>query len=519
MQPATQVKSPARRFTPPSEAPQLPTHQPPQRLELEVAVLGAAMLEAPATAQLLSLVQDEHVFYDARHRLVFQAMQALAEQQLAIDQLTVVGRLRDAGTLARAGGVGYVAGLTMHINSAAHLESHVRKLQDAFLMRKAIEAGTRIVQRGYDALADPHDVLSEASATILAAQQAVEQRPTLTVADEFGPLFEQLRQDVQREGLTGVPTGLTEFNNYTGGFQPGDLIILAARPAMGKTAVMLHFARTASLDHDKHTFIASLEMPRRQLVQRLVASEAADVTNADLRHGKLVGQGDQVELARQLEQQAERLLRLGHRLHVDDTAGLSLAQLRAKCHRLHAETPLGLVLVDYLQLMRGEQRGRVGNREQEISSISRGLKELAKELHVPVIALSQLSRSVEQRGGQKRPQLADLRESGAIEQDADMIVFLWRGEYYKIDEYDDGSQTKNTILFDIAKHRNGNVGEFIAGCKLANGLVYDLGTEPGTPPAELAAADDFQPRTIRLSTQDDFNQPLGLPNAPADAPF
>jgi replicative DNA helicase len=444
---------------------------PPQKLDIEAAVLGAALLEQPASRKLLSLIQKEEVFYKAEHRLVFATIRELAAERQPLDQLTVVSRLRAKGTLQRAGGVGFVAGLTMHINSAAHLEGHCYILLESYLRRAIISTATRIQQQSYDEMRDPLELLSEASNQLRSVHLAIDRRPARTVADHFQPMFEKLRADVLRRGLTGIPTGLTDLNDATGGWQPGDLIVLAARPAMGKTAVMLHMARAASLDHELHTAIFSLEMPAQQLVQRMVASEVPGYANSDLRKGNLIGGLEQVA---HLEQQAQRLAHCGHRLHIDDTSGLTINQLRAKCTALHDEHPLSLVLVDYIQLMQGEQKSRNGNREQEISSISRGLKELAKELNVPVIALSQLSREVEKRGGQKRPQLSDLRESGAIEQDADMIVFLWRGEYYKISEYDGGSPTTDTLLFDIAKHRNGNVGEIIVGCQMSRGMLCDL---------------------------------------------
>jgi replicative DNA helicase len=455
-----------------STSPRIPsTHLPPQKLDIEAAVLGAALLELPASRQLLTLIQKEEVFYKAEHQLVFATIRELAAERQPVDQLTVVDHLRAKGTLERAGGIGFVASLTMHINSAAHLEGHCHILLEAYSRRIIISTATRMQQHAYDEMRDPLEVLNEAGNQLRNVHLAIDYRSARTVAEHFQPMFDKLRADVQRRGLTGVPTGLIALNDATGGWQPGDLIVLAARPAMGKTAVMLHMARAASLDHELHTAIFSLEMPAIQLVQRFVASEVPGYVNSDLRRGNLTGGLEQVA---HLEQQAQRLAHCGHRLHIDDTSGLTVNQLRAKCAAIHDEQPLSLVLVDYIQLMQGEQRNRTGNREQEISSISRGLKELAKELNVPVIALSQLSREVEKRGGQKRPQLSDLRESGAIEQDADMIVFLWRGEYYKIDEYDDGSPTRDTLLFDIAKHRNGNVGEIIVSCQMSRGVLHDL---------------------------------------------
>jgi replicative DNA helicase len=490
------------------------THLPPQALPIERAVLGAAMRQAEATATALSMLAPE-AFYQPGHQLIFSAMQELQASGSAVDMLTVHSYLKGKGTLERAGGIAYVADLTSEVSSSAHIEAHCRILLQFHARRTVITAGTLMQTHGYDEGRDPLEVLAEAQQQLIGLHTVLDQRPAQTVADHFDAVFAKLEQDVLKPGMTGVPTGLMELNDSTGGWQPGDLIIIAARPAMGKTAVMLHAAREAGLDHDKHVAIFSLEMPAAQLVQRLVSSEVEGYSNSDLRRGNV--RGGVAEVA-SIREKAARLKTLGHRLHVDDTPGVSIQQLRAKCHRLQAKHPLGLIMVDYIQLMKGDGKGR-GNREQEIASISRGLKELAKELNVPVIALSQLSRDVEKRGGQKRPQLADLRESGAIEQDADIIMFLWRGEYYKIDEYDDGSPTAGTLLMDIAKNRNGSVGEIIVGCNLRRGLIYDLGTEPGTSAEELPAAAEYQPRRITTSTQDDFSQPLVLPQAPPDAPF
>lgn len=475
------------------------THLPPQALQFERAVLGAMLLEKPSVPLVLSQL-PEIAFYNPQHQLIYAAIQALATEGLAVDQLTVVQELKAKGLLARAGGTGYVAGLTMQVDSAANLDSHSRIVLQQYMRRVMIEACTKAQQRAYDEGLDPIDVLNELELSFRRLYAIIDQRPAQTLADHFDSVFEKLEQDVLNPGMTGVPTGLLALNDATGGWQPGDLVVIAARPAMGKTAVMLAEAREASLEHDKHTAIFSLEMPTAQLVQRLISSEVAGYSNSQLRRGDIAGGVDEVA---SIKAKASRLKTLGHRLHIDDTPGLSIQQLRAKCARLHSEHPLGLVMVDYIQLMKGEQKGR-GNREQEISSISRGLKELAKELNVPVIALSQLSREVEKRPS-RRPQLSDLRESGAIEQDADIIMFLFRGEYYKIDEYEDGSPTEGTLLMDIAKNRNGSVGEIIVGCNLRRGLIYDLGTDPGTSAAELLAAEDYQPRRIMASVTSQFD--------------
>ncbi|MFD2717423.1 replicative DNA helicase [Hymenobacter monticola] len=450
---------------------------PPQALDLEAAVLGAALLEAEAQRTLLATLPDEQVFYSTAHQQIYLAIRDLVQRGEHADQLTVVQQLRHRGTLERTGGPHFVAQLTMKINSAAHFETHCRILQEQHARRVVITAGTELTAHGYDQTRDPLELLADAQTHLTALHRTLETRPGQTAADAFDATFDRLAQAVQQRGLTGIPTGLTALDGLTGGWQPGDLVLLAARPAMGKTAALLHFARTAALDHGYHTAIFSLEMPTLQLMQRMVASEVPGYSNSDLRRGNLPGGLEQVA---HIRQQAQRLHTNGHTLHVDDTPGLSIQQLRAKCARLHAQHLLGLVLVDYIQLMRGDQKG---NREQEVGSISRGLKELAKELNAPVIALSQLSRDVEKRGGEKRPLLSDLRESGSLEQDADCIVFLWRGEYYDIAEYEDGTATADTVLFDIAKHRNGATDEVVAACSMRRGTFSDL--TPNMAPAHI----------------------------------
>ncbi|HEX8425098.1 replicative DNA helicase [Hymenobacter sp.] len=461
-------------------------HLPPQALDIEAAVLGAAMLEADAQLTLLAILPTEEVFYCAAHQQVYLAIRDLVQEGSHADLLTVVAQLRHRGTLERTGGPHFVAGLTSRINSSAHLETHCRLLQEQHARRVVIRVGTELTAHGYDQTRDPLELLADAQAHLTSLHRALETRPGQTAAAAFDPTFDRLAQAVQQRGLTGIPTGLTALDGLTGGWQPGDLVLLAARPAMGKTAALLHFARTAALDHGHHTAIFSLEMPTLQLMQRMVASEVPGYSNSDLRRGNLPGGLEQVA---HIRQQAQRLRTHGHALHLDDTPGLSIQQLRAKCARLHAQHPLGLVLVDYIQLMRGDQKG---NREQEVGSISRGLKELAKELNAPVIALSQLSRDVEKRGGEKRPLLSDLRESGSLEQDADCIVFMWRGEYYNIAEYENGTATADTVLFDIAKHRNGATDEVIAACSMRRGTFQDL-TTFGAGPGALPASQFDQP--------------------------
>ncbi|MDO7846463.1 replicative DNA helicase [Hymenobacter sp. M29] len=452
---------------------------PPHDLATERAILGAMMLEAPALATVLGIITTEAVFYGIAHQFIFKAIRALFEAGEGVDQITVVTQLRKLGVLERAGGPFAVADLTTKVNSSAHLETHCRLVQEFYARREIIEAGTRMAQHGYDDGADPLDLVTEAQTRLINLHGTMETKQVAGGEEVYDAAFRALAQAMQQEGMTGVDTGIRELNRATNGWQPSDLIVLAARPGMGKTAAMLHFARTCALDLGEACAIFSLEMPKLQLMQRMIASELEGYANSDLRAGRVASE----EEFNRIYKAAARLKT--PKLRIDDTSGLSIQQLRAKAVRLKAEHDIKLVLVDYIQLMKGSQKG---NREQEIGSITRGLKELAKELNVPVIALSQLSRDVEKRGGERRPQLSDLRESGSIEQDADAIVFLWRGEYYEIEEYQDGTATKDTLLFDLAKHRNGALGEIITGCHISEGRFFDLKQEGAFADLQVGAA-------------------------------
>jgi replicative DNA helicase len=445
-------------------------HVPPQAPEVETLVLGAALIESNACHTLLATISNANVFYIPAHQCIFQAISNLAADGQPVDNVTVVQQLRKQGVLERIGGVAFVARLSLHIHSGANLEGHCRILLQEYARRTVIHASNDLLSRAYDHSLDPLELLTTAQNQLTRLHHTLETHAGQTAADTFADTFAQLEWAVQAEGLTGVPTGLSDLDGLTGGWQPSDLIIVAARPGVGKTAVLLHFARTAALDNHLHAAIFSLEMSRLQLMQRLIASEVPGYSTADLRCGRLSGGLEEVA---HIRHKAARLHKQGHLLHIDDTPGLPIQQLRAKCARLHAKRPLDLILVDYLQLMRGE-RGNNNTREREVSSISQGLKELAKELNVPVIVLSQLSRDVEKRGGDKRPQLSDLRESGSLEQDADCIIFLWRGDYNKINEYSDGTPTADTMIFDVAKHRNGALDTITAACSMRRNFIGDF---------------------------------------------
>jgi replicative DNA helicase len=482
-------------------------HLPPQDLTIERAVLCAAMLDSDATSTVLESL-TEPAFYSREHRLLFAAIRDVAAESQAVDLLTVVHQLRARGVLERVGGMNYLHELTSTQAPRGLLPMHCKVVRQLYMRRVVQEVAATLQAKAFDELLDPLDLVGEASQQIGSLFTSFDQHAGGTVSDYLGATFDHLRDAVRHPGLTGVPTGLLKINDATGGWQGGDLIVLAGRPGMGKTAAMLKFALAACLDEQKHGVIFSLEMPVRQLMHRLISHESG-VPYSKIRRGELPGGLTQVE---QLLGQCTRLATHGHRLHIEDGSSLSMEQLRAKCHRLHQQNPLGLVMVDYIQLMEAVKRS--GNREQEIASISRGLKKLAKELDVPVIALSQLSREVE-KARDKRPELQHLRESGAIEQDADAVAMLWRPEYYKITELEDGTPTAGMMLIDFKKNRNGNSGEVWVGCDIKTNRLFDL-EEPGTFDELPPEADDFKPTGLRIGTTGDFGQ---RPTPKEDLPF
>ena len=386
---------------------------PPHNDALEAAILGAMMMQQSALTLALSILTTEKVFYKPDYQFIFRSIRDLFHRGDTVDQFTVVHELRAACLLERVGGPYAVADLTLKAPHDPRLDKHCRVVQELYAKREVITVGTRLAQYGYDEGQDALDLVTEAQVSLLALHATLDSRPDISGETAYDATFRKLAEAMKNTGMTGVGTGLRELNKATSGWQPSDLIILAARPAMGKTAAMLHFARNAALDIDKAVGIFSLEMPEVQLMERMIVSETGSYTYADLRAGRLLDN----EAFNRLYQDAKRLRT--SKLRIDTTSGISIQQLRAKAVRMKAEYDVQLLLVDYIQLMKGDKGVDC---EQEIGSITRGLKELAKELNMPVIALSQLSRDVEKRGGEKRAQLSDLRESGSIEQDADMVI-------------------------------------------------------------------------------------------------
>ncbi|WP_163398866.1 replicative DNA helicase [Flavobacterium fluviatile] len=424
---------------------------PPQALDLEEAVLGAMMIDKKGVDDVIDILQPD-AFYKDAHKYIFEAIIQLFTETQPIDLLTVSSQLKKNGKLELAGGDFYLIQLTQKIASSAHIEFHSRIILQKFIQRSLIRISSEIIEASYDETTDVFDLLDQAESKLYEVTQGNIKRSSETAQSLVLQAKKKIEEISKKEGLSGVETGFTNLDKLTSGWQPSDLIIIAARPAMGKTAFVLSMARNIAIQFGHGVALFSLEMASVQLITRLISSETG-LSSEKLRTGKL-----EPHEWTMLSTKVKDLEKAP--LYIDDTPSLSIFDLRAKCRRLASQHGIKIIIIDYLQLMTagGNNKGG-GNREQEISTISRNLKALAKELNVPVIALSQLSRAVETRGSSKRPLLSDLRESGAIEQDADIVSFLYRPEYYKIDEWDDdeASPTAGQAEIMIAKHRNGGI--------------------------------------------------------------
>ena len=412
---------------------------PPQSRELEEAVLGALMLEKGAFDQVANILKPE-CFYVETHQVIFRSILQLNAENKPVDLLTVVEELKSMSALDEVGGPYYISKLTNAVVSAANIEAHARIILEKFIQRELIRISSEVINEAYDESKE-FDTLGKVVMS------------TVTRIDEMRS---------KNEDITGVPSGFPTLDRVTYGWQPSDLIILAARPSVGKTAFALNLARNAALHPTKPTSVAffSLEMSSGQLVQRILSAES-EIWLEKISRGRM----EDHEMQQLYKKGIEPLTKAN--IFIDDSAALNIFELRAKCRRLKNKHNVGLILIDYLQLMSGTSENRNGNREQEISTISRNLKQLAKELQIPIIALSQLSREVEKRKEtNKVPQLSDLRESGAIEQDADMVMFLYRPDYYDITTNDMGEDTKGDVYVKIAKHRNGSLENIKLKAKL-----------------------------------------------------
>ena len=420
---------------------------PPQSIPLEEAVLGAIMLDKDALPTVIDILGKDSFYRDA-HILVYEAMMQLFSDTQPIDLLTVTEQLRSMGKLDEAGGPVYLIELTNRVASSANIEYHARIIAQKHIQRELIRVSNDVIRDAYEDTTDVFNLLDKAEKGLFDITQNNLSRnyeSMQTLARRALEQMEALRD--REEGLTGVPTGFVKLDALTSGWQPSDLIIMAARPGMGKTSLVLALARNAAMDFGRGVAIFSLEMSNVQLVQRLITLEA-EIAGDKMRKGQLEDYEWQ-----QMNTAIEKLSSAP--IYIDDTAGINIFELRAKCRRMKMQHDISMVIIDYLQLMSGGGDNQKGNREQEVSAISRSLKALAKELSVPVIALSQLSRAVETRGGNKKPQLSDLRESGSIEQDADMVAFIYRPEYYGIEEDEEGQSMKGVGELIVAKNRHG----------------------------------------------------------------
>jgi replicative DNA helicase len=395
---------------------------PPQNLEAERAILGAILLENESLPRAIEILAPSD-FYKEGHRKIFSTMIALFERNEPVDLLTLSEELRRRDELDEVGGAATLAALVEEAATAAHLLSYARIVREKALLRELIRSSTEIIAQSYEAQEDVESLLDQAEQMIFQVSERRMLNVAIPVRSILKDTFKYIEKLYERkESVTGLPTGFKKLDELTSGLQPSDFILVAGRPSMGKTAFALNIAKYAGVELEKRVLILSLEMSQEQVVQRLLCAEAR-VDSHSVRTGRL----EQKDWAR-LTNAAGRLAEAP--IFIDDTAGLSMLEVRAKARRMKAEHGLDLVLIDYIQLMRG--RGNSDNRQQEISEISRALKAMAKELRVPVVALSQLSRAVESRPTREhRPQLSDLRESGALEQDADLILFLYRPERYK----------------------------------------------------------------------------------------
>lgn len=419
---------------------------PPQNVEAEKSILGAILLDKDAIIKIADILSADD-FYDSRHGIVYGAMVTLFEKRMPVDIVTLSEILESAGKIKEVGGSGYLAEIVNNTPSAANIVYYAQIVRDKAILRRLITAGVDITELGYEEDGEISETLDKAEQTLFSISQKSMKNKFTAIRDVLTDAFERIdkiHKDKDKGAIRGVPSGFRDLDTMTSGFQNSDLIILAARPSMGKTSFALNLAENAAIDNKIPVAVFSLEMSKDQLVDRLLSSQAG-VDSWKLRTGNL-SDDDFPKIGYAMGVLSEAPV------FIDDSAGGNIMEIRAKARRLQMEHGLGLIIIDYLQLMSGHSRNSEGNRVQEISEISRGLKGLARELNVPVIALSQLSRAVEHRDD-KRPQLSDLRESGSIEQDADIVIFLYRDEYYHPE-----SERKGITEILIRKHRNGPIG-------------------------------------------------------------
>jgi replicative DNA helicase len=425
---------------------------PPHSMEVEQEVLACILLEDDPIEQVIQIFGDngELVFYEKRHQIIFRAMMQLYQKRQAIDLITVSEELSRTGELDHIGGRQYLAELSVKVISSANIEFYARLAKEKYLYRRLISISSHVSGAAYSTSMDIFDLVENASQQFFTISQAGVRKKASSIKDLLKNATRMIESlSSSQTSVTGIGSGFSELDAYTAGFQQSDLIIIAARPSAGKTALALALARNAAVNFNTPVLFFSLEMAEIQLAIRLMCAEAF-VESQLVRRGQI-----SPEMMGKIINSMDALA--DAKLFIDDTPGISIMELTAKTRRMKQEHSIGMVVVDYLQLVTPVRDGR-SNREQEIAQISRSLKALAKELNIPVIALAQLNRSVEQRSGDRRPQLSDLRESGSIEQDADVVIFLSRPEMYGIKNFEDGSSTKDITEVVIGKQRNGPIG-------------------------------------------------------------
>ncbi len=451
-------------------------HVQPQATEIEKLVLGALMIDKDAFSVVSEMLRPE-TFYEPRNQKVYEAIQTLSMKELPVDIMTVVEELKREGTFEDVGGAAYLMEISQKVASAAHVNYHARILAQKYTARQLIHYASEIETKAFDETIDVDDLMQEAEGSLFQLSQKNMRQDYTQIDPVVAAAQHAIELAAQNKGgLTGIPSGFTGLDNITSGWQPADLVIIAGRPAMGKTSFALNIAKNIAVDYHEPIAFFSLEMSNMQLVDRLI-SNVCEISGHDI----LSGQLDQ-EAWKRLDTNIRKLQ--GCPIYVDDTPGLSVFELRTKARRLVREKGVKIIMIDYLQLMNANGM-KFNSRQEEVSTISRSLKGLAKELNIPVLALSQLSRNVESREGidGKRPQLSDLRESGAIEQDADMVLFVHRPEYYHIFQDEKGNDLHGMAQIIIAKHRKGATGDVLLNfrgefTRFQNPEDADLGALP-----------------------------------------
>lgn len=485
-------------------------HLQPQATDLERAVLGALMIESDAYSRVGEMLKPES-FYEIRNQKVYTAIQTLAFNEDPIDMLTVMEQLRTMGELEEVGGPAYISQLAGSLTSSAHIEYHAKIIAQKALARQLITFSSEVQTEAFDETRDVQDLMQYAESELFSISQKNLRKDYMPVNVVVKEAYEQLKiAAANRSGMTGLSSGFTELDRYTSGWQKSDLIIIAARPAMGKTAFVLSMAKNIAVNNKEPIAMFSLEMSNVQLVNRLI-SNVCQLPAEKIRKGNLVKEEWSL-----LDYHLKELT--DAKLFIDDTPSLSIFELRTKARRLVREHGIKMIIIDYLQLMNGGTS--YGSRQEEVSTISRSLKGLAKELNIPIIALSQLNRGVENREGLegKRPQLSDLRESGAIEQDADIVCFIHRPEYYRIYEDEKGNDLHGMAEIIIAKHRNGAVGDVRLRFESEYARFCNQEDRSYRPSGEKVFSSKMNQKKAPTNTAEDYEPVPDLSGAPESIP-